>query len=170
MFYDITVVQASKMLGNLKVMLEKAEEFAETKKVAPEVLLSSRLAPDQFPLIRQVQICCDTAKLGAARLAGKADSAPKHEDTETTVDELYARIAAVQEYLATYTPADFAETASKEISLPWLDGKKMLGSTFATSFVIPNLYFHVTTAYAILRHNGVDLGKLDYLGSISFIE
>lgn len=170
MFYDITVVQASKMLGNLKVMLEKAEEFAETKKVAPEVLLSSRLAPDQFPLIRQVQICCDTAKLGAARLAGKADSAPKHEDTETTVDELYTRIAAVQAYLATYTPADFAETESKEISLPWLDGKKMLGSTFATSFVIPNLYFHVTTAYAILRNNGVDLGKLDYLGSISFIE
>jgi len=170
MFYDITVVQASKMLGNLKAMLEKAAEFAEAKKIEPEVLLSSRLAPDQFSLIRQVQICCDTAKLGAARLAGKADSAPKHEDTETTLDDLYTRIAAVQDYLATYSAADFVDTASKEISLPWLDGKKMLGSTFAVSFVIPNLYFHVTTAYAILRHNGVDVGKLDYLGSIPFVE
>jgi len=170
MFYDITVVQASKMLDNLKVMLEKAAAFAETKKIDPEVLLTSRLAPDQFALIRQVQICCDTAKLGAARLAGKADSAPKHEDTETTLDELYSRIAAVQEYLATFSAADFTDTARREISLPWLDGKKMLGSTFATSFVIPNLYFHITTAYAILRHNGVDLGKLDYLGSISFID
>lgn len=170
MFYDLTVVQASKMLGNLKTMLEKAALFAEAKTINPEVLLTSRLAPDQFSLIRQVQICCDTAKLGAARLAGKAESAPKHEDTETTLEELYVRIAAVQEYLASYKEADFADTASREISLPWLDGKKMLGSAFAINFVIPNLYFHVTTAFSILRHNGVDIGKLDYLGSIPFLD
>lgn len=170
MFYDVTVVQASKMLGNLKTMLEKAAVFAEAKTISPEVLLTSRLAPDQFPLVRQIQMCCDTAKLGAARLTGKADTAPKHDDTETTLDELYIRIAAVQEYLATFSEADFTGTASREIALPWLDGKKMLGSAFAINFVVPNLYFHITTAYAILRHNGVDIGKLDYLGSISFID
>ncbi|CAA0078910.1 Uncharacterised protein [Zhongshania aliphaticivorans] len=170
MFYDITVVQASKMLGNLKSILEKAAVFAEDKKIDPEVLLTSRLAPDQFPLVRQVQVCCDTAKLGAARLAGKADSAPKHEDSETTLEELYLRIAAVQDYLATFTEADFTDTASRVINLPWRNDKQMLGSAFAINFVIPNLYFHVTTAYAILRHNGVDVGKLDYLGAIPYIE
>jgi hypothetical protein len=170
MFYNVTVVQASKMLGNLNAMLEKAAIFAEAKKIDPQVLLTSRLAPDQFPLMRQIQMCCDTAKLGAARLTGKAESAPKHEDTETTLDELYIRIAAVQDYLAMFSEADFSETATRQIELPWMKNKKMLGSAFAVNFVVPNLYFHITTAYAILRHNGVDVGKLDYLGSIPFID
>ena len=168
MIYDLTIVQFSKMLINLSAILDKASAFAEAKKIAPEVLLNSRLAPDQFNLTRQVQIACDTAKLGAARVAGKADSAPKHEDTETTVAQLQARIQEVINYLATFKPEDFTNAASQQVSQPRWEGKYMSGVEFAIQHATPNIYFHISTAYAILRHNGVDVGKKDYLGTMPY--
>lgn len=168
MFYDITVVQFSKMLQNLSAILNKGASFAETKKVDVAVLLNARLAPDQFHLIRQVQIACDTAKLGAARLTGKTDSAPKHADDETTLAQLQQRISDTVAYLASFTEADFSQAATQKISQPRWEGKYLTGYEFLIQHVIPNLYFHITTAYAILRHNGVDVGKKDYLGTMPY--
>ena len=168
MFYELTVVQFSKMLTNLSAILEKGEQFAESKNINFNVLLNSRLAPDQYNLIHQVQIACDTAKLGVARLVGQVDSAPKHEDTETTLAELQSRIKAVIAYLSNFTEADFAKAASQKVSQARWEGKYLTGQEFAIQHAIPNLYFHVTTAYAILRHNGVDVGKKDYLGPMPY--
>lgn len=168
MLYELTVVQFSKMLNNLHALLGKAELAAAAKKYDVTVLLQSRLAPDQFNFIRQVQIACDTAKVGVARLAGTADTAPKHADTETTVAELQQRIAETLAYLATFTPEHFAEAAQRHISQPRWEGKYLTGEEFALQHAVPNLYFHITTAYAILRHNGVDVGKKDYLGAMPY--
>jgi len=168
MLYDLTVVQFNKMLGNLSAVLDKGAAFAESKKIDVGVLLNSRLAPDQFNLIRQVQIACDTAKLGVARLTGKLESAPVHPDTETTLAELQVRIKAVREYLAGFSAADFAGAEECKVSQPRWEGKYLTGLEFAIQHAIPNLYFHTTTAYAILRHNGVDLGKKDYLGNMPY--
>lgn len=168
MLYDLTVTQFSKMLNNLSAILDKAAFFAESKKIDVEVLLNSRLAPDQFPLIRQVQIACDTAKLGVARLTGKVDSAPKHADTETTLPELQVRIQSVLEYLNQFQPEDFKGADAIEVSQARWEGKHLNGAEFAVQHAIPNLYFHITTTYAILRHNGVELGKKDYLGPMPY--
>lgn len=168
MLYDLTVVQFSKMLGNLSAILDKGAAYAEAKKFDVTVLLNSRLAPDQFNLIRQVQIACDTAKLGVARLTGKVESAPVHPDTETSLAELQARIKSVREYLAGFKPEDFAGIDTRTVSQPRWEGKYLTATEFAIQHVIPNIYFHVTTAYAILRHNGVDLGKKDYLGNMPY--
>lgn len=168
MFYDLSILQFSKMLGNLSEFLTKASAYAESKKFDVQVLLNSRLAPDQFNFIRQVQIACDTAKLGVARLTGKTDTVPVHPDTETTLAELQQRIQSVRDYLATFTEADFANAATIKITNPRWDGKYLTGYEFLIQHAIPNIYFHVTTAYAILRHNGVDLGKKDYLGTMPY--
>lgn len=168
MLYDLTVVQFSKMLKNLSTILDMGAEFATTKKIDVSVLLNSRLAPDQFNLIRQVQIACDTAKLGVARLAGKVDSAPKHEDGDASLPELQARIQSVLDYLATFSEKDFAEAETIKVSQPRWEGKYLTGLEFAIQHAIPNLYFHITTAYTILRHNGVDVGKKNYLGAMPY--
>lgn len=168
MLYELTVVQFSKMLRNLSAILDKAASAAESKKYNVEVLLNSRLAPDQFNFIKQVQIVCDTAKLGVARLTGNVDSAPKHEDNESTLPQLQDRIQEVLKYLETYKPEDFANAESIKVSQPRWEGKYLSGKEFAIQHAIPNVYFHLTTAYAILRHNGVDLGKKDYLGPMDF--
>jgi len=168
MFYDLTVVQNSKMLQNLSAILDKATAFAESKKCDVSVLLNARLAPDQFNLIRQVQIACDSAKLGAARLTGKADSAPKHADDETTLAQLQQRITDTVNYLASFTEADFAQAATQHITQPRWEGKYLHGYEFLIQHIMPNVYFHITTAYAILRHNGVDVGKKDYLGAMPY--
>lgn len=168
MLYDLTVVQFSKMLKNLSAILGKGELFAAARKVDASILLNSRLAVDQFNLIRQVQIACDTAKMGVARLVGKESDAPKHEDTETTVAELQARIQSVLAYLATFGEEDFSAAATRNITQPRWEGKHLTGSEFAIQHAIPNLYFHVTTAYAILRHSGVEVGKKDYLGPMPY--
>lgn len=162
MLYAITITQYRKMLDNLSHFLDKAQAYAEAKKFDVEVLLNARLAPDQFNLIRQVQISCDTAKFGAARVCGK--EAPSHPDTEKTLDELKARIASVQTYLDSFTPEDFAGAEARQVTTPRWEGKHLTGLEFIIQHSIPNLYFHVTTAYSILRHNGVDLGKKDFLG------
>lgn len=168
MLHDLTVIQFTKMLQNLSAILDKGASFAESKKIDVAVLLNSRLAPDQFNLIRQVQIVCDTAKLGVARIAGKAEDAPKHSDTETTLAELQERIHSVITYLEEFTPEDIADAANVKVSQPRWDGKHLTGLEFAIQYAIPNLYFHITTAYAILRHNGVEVGKKDYLGPMPF--
>ena len=166
MFYEITITQFKKMLQNLNNLLDKGAAHAEAKKFDVEVLLNSRLAPDQFNLIRQVQIACDTAKLCASRLTGK--EAPVHADDEKTLTQLKTRIQDVIGYLNTFSEKDFSEANDKKISQPRWEGKWLTGKEFAIQHAIPNLFFHVTTAYSILRHNGVDIGKKSYLGEMPF--
>ncbi len=155
-----------KMLTNLSAILDKAAAYGETKKVDFGVFLQTRLAPDQFDLKRQIQIACDTVKFGASRLTGK--DAPTHADDEKSLSELKARIQSVQSYLESYSEADFAEASSKKVTTPRWDGQYLTGDEYLQCHVIPNFYFHMTTAYSILRANGVDIGKKDYLGKMPF--
>lgn len=166
MLFDMTVPQFIHMLHNLNVILDKAAVHATEKKFEMEVLLNSRLVPNQFNLIRQVQIACDTAKLCAARLSGK--DAPVFDDSEKTLPELKARIENTISYLKTISAADFNGAEEKHISQPRWEGKYLTGKEFVIHHAVPNLYFHVTTAYSILRHNGVEIGKKDYLGELPY--
>ena len=166
MLYEITVPQFTKMLLNLNLILDKAAKHAEAKKFEVDILLNSRLAPDQFNLIRQVQIACDTAKLAASRLTGR--EAPVHEDNEKTLSDLRARIQQTVSYLNSFTAKDFQGAEEKRISQPRWEGKYLLGFEFVSQHALPNIYFHITTAYSILRHNGVDIGKRDYLGEMPY--
>jgi hypothetical protein len=166
MLYDIAITQFTKTLQNLDQCLDKAAAFSEAKKIDAKVLLDARLAPDQFALLRQVQIACDTAKTGAAKLTGK--EAPAHADEEKTLADAKARIAKVLAYLATFSAKDFAGAEQRHVSQPRWAGKYLTGQEFALQHMIPNFFFHCTTAYAILRHNGVELGKKDYLGAMPF--
>ncbi|HUS27410.1 MAG TPA: DUF1993 domain-containing protein [Kofleriaceae bacterium] len=164
--YDLTVPQLGLALRNIDGWMIRAVKHADTKQVPHDQLLSARLAPDQYPFVRQVQTACDNAKLIAARLAGK--QAPGHPDTETTFEQLRARIAVVVEYLTTFTREDFAAAAERKIVLPWMtNGQHMAATDYVTQFGLPNFYFHVVTAYAILRNQGVPLGKNDFLGQIT---
>jgi hypothetical protein len=166
MLYEITIPQFTKMLQNLNKILDKAALYAEAKKFDSEVLLNDRLFPDQFNFIRQIQIACDTAKLGASRLTGK--EAPTHEDKEKTLPELKARIESVITYLGTFSESDFKGAEERKISQPRWEGKYLTGKEFVLQHALPNLYFHITTAYSILRHNGVEVGKKDYLGAMPY--
>ena len=168
MLYEVTIPQCTKMLKNLEVILDKAAAFAEAKKFDSEVLLQSRLAPDQFALMRQIQIACDTIKNGVARITGK--EAPVHEDSEKTLAEAKARIAKVVAYLRSFSAADFAGAEQRRVTQPRWAGKSLSSQEFALQHMLPNFYFHITTAYSILRHNGVEIGKKDYLGPIPFQE
>lgn len=166
MLYDLMIPQFTKTLRNLEAILGKGQAYADAKKFEMSVLLNSRLAPDQFNLIRQIQIACDTIKLGVSRITGK--EAPTHDDKETTLAELRTRIHDVISYLATVSDKDFAKATETKVTTPRWEGKWMYGHEYAVNHVIPNVYFHVTTAYSILRHNGVDIGKKDYLGEMPF--
>jgi uncharacterized protein len=157
--------QMKKMLGQVDKWLDAATAFATAKSFDPNLFLGFRLAPDQFAFARQVQASCDAAKLGAARLAGK--DAPSHPDTEQTIDELKKRVAAVIAYLDTFSAADFEGADKRVISQPRWEGKVMSGADYFVEHTVPNFFFHTTHAFAILRHNGVDIGKRDYLGAIS---
>jgi hypothetical protein len=170
MIYDVVVPQFTKMLGNLSAILDEAEKHAEEKKFDVGVLLQSRLVPDQFNLMRQVQLACDTAKLAAARLTDTEKDAPAHADTEQTLSEIKARIESVIVYLNGFSSSHFAGAAEQRISQPRWKGKTLSGHEFLIQHVIPNLYFHVTSAYAILRHNGVGIGKRNYLGALPYRE
>ena len=159
--YTQTFAQMKKQLGQLDQWLGTAAEYAKTKDFDPNVLLGLRLAPDMFPLARQVQICCDSAKLAASYLSGKpADSQP---DTEATIDELRARVQSIVRYLEGFTAADFADAANKVVSQPRWKGEWMTGQDYLLQHGLPNFFFHLTAAYAILRHNGVEIGKTDFL-------
>jgi len=163
--YDLTVPQLIKMLKNVDHWLGAAIAHAEKKKFDVNNLMKSRLAPDQYAFDRQVQVLCDNAKSLAGRLAGK--EWPTHPDTETTFDQLRSRIAAVITYLETFKPEDFAGAEDRKISLPWMEGTWMRGDEFVTQYALANFYFHTVTAYAILRHNGVELGKRNYIGGVT---
>lgn len=167
--YAVAVHQPRRMLANLLGWLDKAQASAETRKFDCEVLAECRLAPDMFPLRRQVQAACDAAKFGAARVAGKTP--PAHPDTEKTVAELRARVKSVIDYLDTFTPADFEGAADRRFPLPFLpEGKGVAALDYLAEMAAPNFMFHVTMTYAILRHNGVDVGKRDYLGGLTLLD
>jgi len=166
--FQMAVTQPQKMLKNLSAWLDKSIAYAETKSFDPEVLLELRLAPDQHPLLRQFQMASDTAKFLAARLSGK--EAPSHPDDETNLEEIKARLNSVIEYLDTFKASDFEGAAERIIPLPFLPGQGATGADYITEFAIPNFFFHVTTAYSIMRHNGVELGKRDYIGSVNLKE
>ncbi len=157
--------QMKKELGQLDKWLEAAAAFADGKKFDAKNFLSMRLVVDQFPLSRQVQIACDTAKLAASRLSGK--EAPAQADTEETIDQLRERLRSVIAYLDGYTAADFSTAAQRTITQPRWEGKTMTGADYFLEHALPNFFFHLTTAYAILRQNGVPLGKRDYLGVLT---
>ena len=153
-----------RMLGNLGQWLAKAEAHAAAKKFEPGVLLAARLAPDMLPLLKQVQIACDAAKFGVARLAGV--EAPKVDDTETTFAELQARARMTIDYVESVPAALFDGSDERDVTVPRRDGPLVLkGEAYLKHFALPNFYFHVTTTYALLRHNGVELGKGDFLGA-----
>lgn len=161
--YEFLVPIANSMLGNLAAVLDKGAAFAEAKQFDPANLLTARLAPDMYPLTRQVQIACDAAKAGAAHLSGT--ELPEYPDVETTIPELKARIAKTLDFINGIEPARFVGGEDLSIPLPMPSGNlDFSGLDFARNVVFPNLYFHVTIAYALLRHAGVEIGKADYLG------
>jgi hypothetical protein len=164
MYFEI-FGQFKKTLAQLDKWLEAAAAHATAKSFDPTVFLGLRLAPDQFALARQVQVACDTAKLAASRLTGK--DAPKHADTEQTLDELRARVQSVLEYLNGFTAADFESAATRKVTQQRWEPKFMIGADYFLEHALPNFFFHSTHVYAILRHNGVNLGKRDFLGALS---
>jgi uncharacterized protein len=162
--YDFSVPALTRGLTNISAILDKAAAQAAEKKYDSAVLANARLFPDMHPLTRQVQIACDTAKGAAARLAGIEP--PKHEDTEVTFADLKTRIAKTVDFLKTVTPAQLKDAESRSIELKSPNGPlKFTAVNYLTDFVLPNFYFHLSMVYALLRKNGINLGKGDYLGS-----
>jgi uncharacterized protein len=164
MYYE-TLGQMKKQLGQLDKWLESAAAFAKAKSFDPDLFLGFRLSPNQFAFARQVQTACDTVKLAMSRLSGK--EAPAHPDTEKTLDELRARVRSVIAYLDSFSAKDFEGAATRVVTQPRWEGKVMTGADYFLEHAVPNFFFHLTHAYAILRHNGVDIGKRDYLGALS---
>lgn len=162
--YDATVPIFVKMLHNVETWLDKTAAFAAQKKVEPDLFLQFRLAPDQYPLIRQIQAACDTAKFAAAKMTGK--EAPSHPDTEKTTEEIRARLHTCIQYLESFKREEFAGCEERAVSHTWMGGKTLRAGDYLDHFVLPNFHFHITIAYQILRHNGVELGKLAFLGSL----
>jgi uncharacterized protein len=161
----LAVEQVSHTLNQLLTFLDKGVAYAESKKFDPTVLVNSRLAPDMLPFSRQIQIVSDTAKFGVARLA--AVDAPKFEDTEKTVDELKARIKKTLDYVQSVPASAFEGSEDREIKITLPNRTiEMNGLTYLRGWLLPNFFFHVSMAYAILRHNGVDIGKRDFLGEL----
>jgi hypothetical protein len=158
------VVEMKKLLRQIDGWLDKAEAHATARKFDATSLLQARLAPDMFPLLRQIQATCDQAKYGAARTTGKEP--PSHPDNEQTIAQLRARVASVVEYLGGFSAADFDGIGDRTISLPRWEGKSMTALEYFVEHAQPNFYFHYTSTYALLRHNGVDVGKRDYLGPL----
>lgn len=164
MFYKTTVEFYIARLQTLKTLLETAQKQSEERKIAEDVVLGLRLAPDMFSLCRQVQITCDNAKMSSARLAGI--EAPKNEDTETTFAQLQARIDSTLAFLSTLKESDFAEAASRKIELKYFPDMHFTGEGYLISYAIPNFMFHATAVYMILRANGYNVGKKDFAGNL----
>jgi uncharacterized protein len=162
--HEILVPSINRFLGSLDKFLDKAVDYAKSKEIEPSVLLNSRLAADMFPLARQIQIACDMAKGAAGRLSGS--EIPKFDDNETTTEELKARVAKTLAYVNGISADKFMGSEDRAIVLQTRRGDlNFKGLDYLRDFVLPNLYFHVTAAYAILRHNGVSLGKTDFLNA-----
>jgi uncharacterized protein len=163
--YDFSVPVLTRGLTNLSAVLDKGAAHAAAKKFDSVVLAQLRLFPDMYPLVRQVQIACDTAKGAAGRLAGI--EVPKHEDNEVTFADLTARIAKTLDFLKTVTAAQLKDSESRAIEIKFPNGSwKFTGIDYLTGFVMPNFYFHSGMVYALLRKAGVEVGKMDYLGAI----
>ena len=164
--YFQTLTQMKKMLLQLDKWLEASAAHAHSKSFDQNLFLGFRLAPDQFAFAKQVQVACDTAKLMASRLTGK--EAQKNADDEQSLEALRARVHSTVAYLETFTANDFDAAAARVISQPRWEGKTMSGADFFMEHAVPNFFFHITHVYAILRHNGVDVGKKDYLGKMPY--
>jgi hypothetical protein len=164
-FYDASVPAFLQILGSLQGVLTKAEAYCKAKNIAPEVLLGARLYPDMFPLTRQIQTASDLAAKTGARLT--ASELPVTPDTEKSFEELRQRLAHTIDYLRAFKPAQFDGAESRDITFPVGPDKTMTlkGQQYLNHFAFPNFYFHATTAYDILRHNGVEIGKRDFLGA-----
>lgn len=162
--YYATIIQIQKMLDQVLHWMDKTESYAETRKFDPNVIIDSRLSPDMYPFGRQIQIITDNAKGIAGRLGGKTP--PTIEDTEKTFAELRERVAVVKKFIGGFTEADFAQADDAKCVLGFLPDQYMKGDEYLHQFGLPNLYFHLATAYGILRHNGVPLGKGDYIGKM----
>jgi len=161
--YQASVPAFTLMLNNLSAILEKAMAHADAKKIDPAVLVNARLYPDMFPLSRQVQIATDNIKGSVARLAGLEP--PKYEDNEVSFPELIARLRKTADYLATLKPEQIDGSEDRTITLKFRDTTRtFVGMPYLLNYVLPNVYFHITTVYGILRHNGIEIGKQDYLG------
>lgn len=158
-----TVMSLGRSLANLDAIVSKAEAYAADRKIDPNVLLQARLRPDMLPFLAQIRICTDTAKGAAARLTGT--EIPKWADDEATFDDVHARLKKGIDFLGTFTASQFEGAAERDVLLKLPTREfRFKGIDYLTGFVLPNFYFHVTIAYALLRFNGVDLGKMDYLG------
>ncbi len=167
--YYLAIRQFAQTLKNLNAVLNKAEEHAMARGFDVDNFVNARLAPDMLPFVAQVRIACDNAKAGAATLAQKP--APKHEDNEATFDDIRARIAKCLSFIESLSEADFASTSAQTlIPLAYPAGKALRAEEYLFGRQIPNFYFHVVTAYDILRQGGVPLGKADYLGDLPFID
>ncbi|MFN8545277.1 MAG: DUF1993 domain-containing protein [Candidatus Binatia bacterium] len=164
MTHDDAIRLFAKTLHNLEHWMDKAAAHAKAKSFDVDVLAQARLAPDQYALVQQVQAACDQAKYAAAYLGGTP--APSHPDTERTFAELRERIQKCLGFLETVRPTDFAGAEERKVAPPWLGGKWLRGDDYLVHVALPNFFFHATMAYAILRHNGVDLGKMDFVGSV----
>ena len=163
--YDVSIPVFTLSLNNLSRILDKAESYAAAKKVDPKVLPKARLIADMLPLSAQIQIACDHAKGAAARLAGMP--VPKHEDTEATIADLKARVGKTLNFIKSIKPEQLQGAETREIVLEFPGSTlKFTGASYLTNFVLPNFFFHMTMAYALLRKNGVELGKRDFLGPI----
>ena len=165
LMHSMSVPIFVKTLGNLSAILDKAAAHAEAKKIDPAVLLASRLYPDMFPLTKQVQVACDFAKGTVARLAGQEPQ--KYDDNETTIEALKARIAKTVDYVQGFQAAQFAGAEERDVQMKIRDQTLTFkGLSYLAHMALPNFFFHTTTAYDILRHNGVELGKRDFIGAI----
>ena len=167
MYYQV-IGQCTQTLKNLETCLDKAEQHAAAKKFDVGVLMTSRLAPDMKDFIYQVQSACDYIKAGAAWLSGQTP--PKHEDNEQTIDELRARIRKTVAFVESVNEAQYASGSGRKVKLSWAPGKIIGGEDYLRQVTIPNIFFHLTTAYVILRHNGVEVGKMDFLGPMKFVD
>jgi hypothetical protein len=160
--YRASVPVFQQMLPALSACLRKGADYAAAKKIDPAVLLQSRLYPDMFPLIRQVQLAADFAKGPVARLAGQEP--PKYDDSETSFDQLYARIQKTLDFVSEFKPSQIDGSEERDITLTLgTQTRSFRGENYLVGFALPNFFFHTTTSYAILRHNGVEVGKGDYM-------
>jgi hypothetical protein len=167
MFYRV-VSQCAQALTNLETCLDKADRHAAAKKFDVGVLMASRLAPDMQPFVYQVQSACDYVKGAAAWLSGQRP--PSHGDNEQTIDEVRARIRKTVAFAQSIDEAGYAGAAERSVALSWVPGKVIKGEDYLLQITVPNVFFHVSMAYAILRHNGVDVGKRDFLGPMNFVD
>src|ERR1700728_3239949 len=167
MYYEV-VSQCTQSLKLVEGWLDKAVKFADEKKLDVDTLLNGRLAPDMKPLIYQVQSACDYVKAAAAWLSGQTP--PKHEDNEQTVEELRVRVRKTVAFAESVAEAQYKGAESRKVRFSWAPGKVIGGEDYLLQMTIPNVYFHIATAYAILRQSGVNVGKMDFLGLINFVD